>query len=232
MLPVDTRILADPEALASTACRLIGDAAQEAILQRGVFRLVLAGGNTPNRTYQRLATTRQQWAAWEIYWGDERCLPADHPQRNSEQAQRAWLAEVPIPPGQIHPIPAERGGAAAAAIYARLIGDRQPFDLVLLGMGEDGHTAGLFPSAADDCAAVIAVHDAPKPPAERVSLNFHTLGAGRQQLVLVSGGEKAAAVAAWQQGEQLPIARATSSHACLLLDAPASRSAGIATSLI
>jgi 6-phosphogluconolactonase len=231
MLPDDTRILADPEALAATACRLIGDAAREAIRQRGVFRLVLAGGNTPNRTYQRLATSRQQWAAWEIYWGDERCLPADHPQRNSVQARHAWLAEVPIPPGQIHPIPAERGGAAAA-IYARLIGDRQPFDLVLLGMGEDGHTAGMFPGAPDDSAAVIAVHNAPKPPAERISLNFDALGAGRQQLVLVSGAEKAAAVAAWQQGEQLPIARATNSHACLLLDAPASRSAGLATSLI
>jgi 6-phosphogluconolactonase len=94
-------------------------------------------------------------------------------------------------------------------------------------MGEDGHTASLFPGAVEDCAPVIAVHDAPKPPAGRVSLNFQTLRASRTQLVLVTGAEKSFALAAWQDGEQLPIARAAGTSACLLVDAAACRSAGL-----
>lgn len=219
MLPADTRLLADGEALASTACRLILDAAQEAIGARRIFRLVLAGGSTPGRAYRLLAKARQDWTAWEIFWGDERCLPADHPERNSMLAQQAWLAQVPIPAAQVHVIPAELGAEAAAAAYAKTIIDKMPFDLVLLGMGEDGHTASLFPGSPDAAGPVIAVHGAPKPPAARVSLNYRSLRACRRQLILVGGAGKAAALAAWRQGEMLPIARAASDNACLLVDA-------------
>ena len=218
MLPADTRVLADPEAVAIEACRLISAAAAAAIAQRRIFRLVLAGGTTPGRVYQRLATTAQQWAAWEIFWGDERCLPADDPARNSRMAQMRWLDHVAIPAAQIHLIPAELGAAEAAAQYAETIRNKQPFDLVLLGIGEDGHTASLFPGRKTQAGAVIAVHDAPKPPAERVSLNFETLRACRQQLIIVTGAEKAAALAAWQHGQNLPIAQAVRRDACLLLD--------------
>ena len=218
MLPADTRVLADPAAVAAEACRLISAAAETAIAQRRIFRLVLAGGTTPGRIYQRLATTAQQWAAWEIFWGDERCLPADDPGRNSRMAQTRWLDHVAIPATQIHPIPAELGAAEAAAQYAETIRNKQPFDLVLLGIGEDGHTASLFPGRKAQAGAVIAVYDAPKPPAERVSLNFETLRACRQQLVIVTGAEKAAALAAWQHGQNLPIAQAVRRDACLLLD--------------
>ena len=218
MLPVDTRLLADPEAVAIAACHLISAAAAAAIAQRQIFRLVLAGGTTPGRIYQWLATTTQQWAAWEIFWGDERCLPADEPGRNSRMAQTRWLDHVAIPATQIHPIPAELGAAEGAAQYAETIHDKPPFDLVLLGIGEDGHTASLFPGRKAQADAVIAVHDAPKPPAERVSLNFETLRACRQQLVIVTGAEKAAALAAWQHGQNLPIAQAVRRDACLLLD--------------
>ena len=218
MLPADTRVLADPAAVAAEACRLISAAAAAAIAQRHIFRLVLAGGTTPGQVYERLATTVQQWAAWEIFWGDERCLPADDPGRNSRMAQTRWLDHVAIPATQIHPIPAELGAAEAAAQYAETIRNKQPFDLVLLGIGEDGHTASLFPGRKAQAGAVIAVHDAPKPPAERVSLNFETLRACRQQLVIVTGAEKAAALAAWQQGQNLPIAQAVRHDACLLLD--------------
>ena len=228
MLPADTRLLADPAALAAEACHLIGTAAQEAIRERRIFRLVLAGGSTPGRAYALLATTKQDWAAWEIFWGDERCLPAEHPERNSHMAHQLWLAQVPIPSRQIHPIPAELGAEAAAANYAALLVDKQPFDLVLLGMGEDGHTAGLFPGGiTGNDSPVLAVHGAPKPPAERVSLNFQTLRASHRQLVLVTGAEKSPALAAWRQGLGLPIARAVHPNACLLVDALAGRLAGI-----
>ena len=218
MLPADTRVLADPEAVATEACHLISAAAAAAIAQRRIFRLVLAGGTTPGQVYKQLATTAQQWAAWEIFWGDERCLPADDPGRNSRMAQTRWLDHVAIPATQIHPIPAELGAAEAAAQYAETIRNKQPFDLVLLGIGEDGHTASLFPGRKTQAGAVIAVHDAPKPPAQRVSLNFETLRACRQQLIIVTGAEKAAALAAWQHGQNLPIAQAVRRDACLLLD--------------
>jgi 6-phosphogluconolactonase len=218
MLPADTRRLADGAALATEACRLIVDAALEAIATRGIFRLVLAGGSTPGRAYQRLATARQDWAAWAIFWGDERCLPAEHPGRNSALAQQAWLAHVPIPAERVHVIPAELGAAPAAAAYARTIAEQLPFDLVLLGMGEDGHTASLFPGSAGAAGPVIAVHGAAKAPAERVSLNYASLRACRRQLILVSGAGKAAALAAWRHGDPLPIARAATDNACLLVD--------------
>ena len=225
MLPVDTRVLADAEAVAVEACRLIGVAAKLAIRERGVFRIVLAGGSTPGRTYQLLAETAQDWMSWEILWGDERCLPAAAPERNSRLAQELWLQRVAIPAAQIHPIAAELGAEEASARYGKVIADRQPFDLVLLGMGEDGHTASLFPGAVEDGAPVIALHDAPKPPARRVSLTFQTLRASRAQLALVTGAEKSCALAAWQHGEQLPIARAVGTSACLLVDAAACGSA-------
>jgi len=225
MLPADTRILADAETLASEACRLIVDAAQEAIRERRVFRLVLAGGSTPGAAYQRVAMARQEWAAWEIFWGDERCLPADHPERNSAAAHQAWLAHVPIPAAQVHAIPGELGAEQAAAAYAETIADQLPFDLVVLGMGEDGHTASLFPGAAGAAGPVIAVHGAAKPPAERVSLNYQSLRACRRQLILVSGAAKSAALAAWRHGDPLPIAQAATDNACLLVDTLAAGSA-------
>jgi 6-phosphogluconolactonase len=221
MLPADTRVLADAGAVAAEACGLIGVAAKIAIRERGVFRLVLAGGRTPGRTYQLLAATTQDWRFWEILWGDERCLPAADPARNSRLAHELWLQRVTIPATQIHPIASELGAQEASARYSRIIADRQPFDLVLLGMGEDGHTASLFPGAVDDAAPVIAINDAPKPPAARVSLNFQTLRASRAQLVLVTGAEKSLALAAWQHGEQLPIARAAGNSTCLLIDSAA-----------
>lgn len=227
MLPVNTKILANPEEVAAQACRIIIAEAEAAIRERQVFRIVLAGGSTPRRTYEMLAGMVQDWRAWEIFWSDERCLPADQTGRNSRLANEAWLSRVAIPAGQIHPIPAEHGATRAAAEYSELVLDRQPFDLVLLGMGEDGHTASLFSTTGDHIAPVIAVHSAPKPPSERVSLNFQTLRACRKQLVLVSSAGKSPALFAWQQGANLPIAYAVRNDACLLADAEAGRSANI-----
>jgi 6-phosphogluconolactonase len=227
MLPVNSKILPNSEDVAGQACRIVIAEAEAAIGGRQVFRIVLAGGSTPRRTYEMLAGMVQDWSAWEVFWSDERCLPADHPERNSRLAHDVWLSHVAIPAGQIHPIPAELGAARAAAEYSTLVVDRQPFDLVLLGMGEDGHTASLFSTNGDHIAPVIAVHGAPKPPSERVSLNFQTLRACRKQLVLISGAEKSSALFAWQQGASLPIAHAVRNDACLLADADAGQSANV-----
>lgn len=218
MLPADTRVFADSDAVAAEACRLIGAAAHKAIGERRVFRLVLAGGSTPGRAYRLLGATAQNWAAWEIFWGDERCLPLDHPERNDRMARELWLARAAIPEPNIHPISAETGAARAAAGYAEVIAGKQPFDLAILGMGEDGHTASLFPGGEVGDTSVVAVSDAPKPPSGRVSLGYQVLRACRGQLVLVTGAAKSAALAAWRRGDDLPIARAVRSDACLLVD--------------
>lgn len=231
MLPVNCKILPNSEDVAALACQIIIAEAEAAIRERQLFRIVLAGGSTPRRTYEMLAGMLQDWHAWEIFWSDERCLPADDAGRNSRMADDAWLSRVAIPAEQIHPIPAELGAGRAATEYSRLVLAKQPFDLVLLGMGEDGHTASLFAIEGDHTAPVIAVHDAPKPPGERVSLNFQTLRSCRRQMVMVTGGEKSPAMFAWQQGVKLPIAHVVRNDAYLLTDAEAARSTEIITSL-
>jgi 6-phosphogluconolactonase len=136
MLPAHTEVLVDAEAVAQRACEWLAAAAAVAIRERGVFRLVLAGGGTPQRAYDLLAVTAQDWDQWEIFWGDERCLPVDHQERNSRMS---------LPTARRFPIPAELGAVAAAVAYAQTISEKLPFDVVMLGMGEDGHTASLFP---------------------------------------------------------------------------------------
>lgn len=199
--------LADPGAVARRACETILETARAAIGARGGFRIVLAGGGTPKRTYELLAGTQSDWARWHVYFGDERCLPADNPARNSRMAAGALTDRVPIPPGQVHPIPAEQGAEAAARRYTGIIRAGLPFDLVLLGLGEDGHTASLFPGHGyPETAAAIPVHGAPKPPPDRVSLTPAALSDCRRLLFLVTGEGKREAVARWRRGDPLPAA--------------------------
>lgn len=185
-------------------------AAQQAISQRGAFHIVLAGGTTPNPVYASLCKADADWAAWHVYFGDERCLPHAHAERNSRMAALAWLNHVAIPPGQIHPIPAELGAGIAASRYANTTKEIEQFDLVLLGLGEDGHTASLFPhhewGNTPGTPSVIAVHNAPKPPPERVSLSAHRLSATRQLIFLVAGESKRQAVQDWRNGASIPAA--------------------------
>jgi len=200
---VDWQLLNGPEAVAQAACERIGLAAQQAIDERGIFSLVLAGGTTPQRTYELLGATDQQWSAWSLYYGDERCLAADDPERNSHMVERTGLAALA---GRHYPIPAELGAEPAAAEYAQRIGEALPFDMVLLGMGEDGHTASLFPGHDWGQGTVTPVHHAPKPPPDRVSLTPPALRDCRAMLVLVTGASKRAAVRALRAGERLPLA--------------------------
>jgi 6-phosphogluconolactonase len=200
--------VADPAALRQEACRRILDAASQAIAQRGRFKLVLAGGDTPRGIYRMLRDVRADWPLWQLYFGDERCEPADHPERNSRMAAEAWLNGVPIPRDQVHAIPAELGPKAGALAYAARLNGLHDFDLVLLGLGEDGHTASLFPGddwgAGRDAADTLAVFHAPKPPPQRVSLSAARLSRARQVLFLITGEAKRDAVTRWRAGADIP----------------------------
>lgn len=207
-MQVRWHVLQDAAAVASeTRTRLLATAAQ-AIRERGMFHLVLAGGATPRLLYASLVDAPADWPHWHIWFGDERVLPADHPERNSVMARAAWLDRVPIPPAQIHVIPTERGLAYAVEAYRHALAGIPEFDVVLLGLGEDGHTASLFPGHDWGMGAhapdVLAVHDAPKPPPQRVSLSAARLSRSRAVWFLVTGASKREAVARWQRGESLP----------------------------
>lgn len=199
--------------LEQAAAQTILHAAQRAVSQRGAFHIVLAGGTTPRRIYESLCKAGADWAAWHVYFGDERCLPPDHAERNSRMAALAWLDHVAIPPDQIHLIPAEMGAQNAARAYARIVDGIEFFDLVLLGLGEDGHTASLFPGHelgnTPDAPAAIAVFDAPKPPPQRVSLSAYRLGAAHQVMFLVTGTAKRQAITDWRNGVAIPAAAIT-----------------------
>ena len=183
-------------------------AADSAIRNRAQFHLVLAGGDTPRGAYRKLCDADADWSVWHIYFGDERCLPADDPARNSRIAGEAWLDHISIPGMQVHPVPAEHGPVQAARLYADILGGVGEFDLVLLGLGEDGHTASLFPGhewgMAPGSPDALAVFDAPKPPPQRVTLSAARLSRARQVMFLVGGEAKRKAVVDWRAGKNIP----------------------------
>ncbi|MEW6119759.1 MAG: 6-phosphogluconolactonase [Pseudomonadota bacterium] len=201
-----TRVFDTPGILVRTLADTLIRQAATAIDTRGRFHLVLAGGTTPRALYEELASRHAGDDKWHIWYGDERCLPADHPERNSVMIEAAWLADSRIPADQRRPIPAERGAEAAAVEYAALLADVPTFDLVLLGMGEDGHTASLFPGNVWTGANVLAVHGAPKPPPDRVSLSAGRLADSQAVWFVVTGSGKREALRRWEAGEQLPAA--------------------------
>ncbi len=216
----------DASLLANALARVLG-AAREAIARHGAFEIVLAGGNTPRKLYRALRRADAGWNAWHVWYGDERCAAPDDPERNSRMARDEWLDHVPVPAANVHAIPAELGAREAAALYARELRTADTFDLVLLGLGEDGHTASLFPGRDwgrhADSPDAIAVFDAPKPPPERVSLSARRLSSARQVLFLVEGAGKRDAVATWKRGDAIPAASiAPDSGVDVLLDAAAS----------
>lgn len=206
--PVRWVVVTDAAALQAAACHYILAAAARARDRSGRFLVVLAGGRTPRGAYRMLREAAADWRSWHVYFGDERCVPADAAERISRQSADDWLDHVPIPRDQIHVIPAEQGAARAAAAYNDTLRGVGDFDLVLLGLGEDGHTASLFPGRAWNTvptADVLAVFDAPKRPSERVSLSAARLSRARAVLFLVEGESKRAAVARWRAGDALPV---------------------------
>jgi 6-phosphogluconolactonase len=208
MAPTVT-ISKNADALAATAADHILGAAQEAIRSRGRFTIALAGGSTPERTYTLLAqpdrASRIDWSKTFIFFGDERFVPHDDPRSNFGMAQRTLLSKAPIPAGQVFPIPTTGANAAAGAgaytrtleqAFSSALGGALPrFDMILLGLGDDGHTASLFPGAASLHEAKAWVTWSPPgtlpPPVDRVTFTFPLLNAARQVLFLVAGDKKA-----------------------------------------
>jgi 6-phosphogluconolactonase len=205
---LDQRVVVRVEEFARVAAERIGQVIDAATARGARAQVALAGGHTPRGVYRALAQLRLPWNRVEIYFGDERAVPPDDPQSNYRMAREALLDAVPIPAGQIHRMPAERADVeAAAADYAAALPER--FDLIILGIGADGHTASLFPggaAVAERERKVVAV-EAPKPPARRLTVTPPVITAARIQIVLAAGGEKSAAVArALEGGEDV--------HAC------------------
>ena len=213
-------IKTDAEAVARYARDIIMNAAEEAIKARNIFKIVLAGGTTPKQVYRLLANAKGDWHKWQLYLGDERCLPYEDNERNSYMIQQTFLNKVGFPDSNIHFIPAELGASKAALAYSQVVHFALPFDLVVLGMGEDGHTASLFPEHEyNSTESVHAVFNAPKPPAERVSLSTAVLSQNSTLLRIITGASKAASIALWQQGQTLPISRMSSmGNDIILLD--------------
>lgn len=203
------RVFETASQLQDTATETILKSANEAIAARGSFTIVLAGGTTPKEIYQRLRHVETDWSKWHVYYGDERCLPVDHADRNSRMAEESLLQHVAIPASQIHAMPAELGPDQAAHFYSQALAQVGAFDCVLLGMGEDAHTASLFPGQvweSLDQAPAIAVRNSPKPPSDRVSLSASRLSNAREVMFFVTGAGKRDAMKAWRDGEHVPVA--------------------------
>lgn len=174
------------------------------------FRIALAGGGTPERAYERLARLELDWAAWHVWWSDERIVPSDHEDSNERMARRALLDRVAVPEAQVHPL--------------RSTGVELPerFDLVLLGVGPDGHCASLFPgdAALEATGPVVRVEEPGLPPAHpRLTFTYPVLNGARATAFLVGGEDKREIVERIVAGdESLPAARVRAPLTVLLTD--------------
>lgn len=239
--PVNVIVHSDPSTLAAAAAARLITSLTDAQSARGVAHLVITGGTMGN---EMLAAVRDStaraavdWSAVHVWWGDERFLPEGDPDRNETQAREALLDHVPLDPAKVHPMPAadsEHGAdpETAAATYAAELGrfaraeDHGPvprFDVLVLGVGPDGHVASLFPEHpgvhADDLV-VTGVRGSPKPPPLRVSLTFPTIRAAAEVWFVVAGAEKSGPVAMALQGageRQVPAAGARGTRRTLWL---------------
>ncbi len=187
----DVSVIA-PREFDRTVAETLAEELQAAVDARGSCRFALAGGSTPRRAYERLSRVEDlPWDKVEVFFGDERCVPPDDAQSNYRMAQEALLGSI-SPAPRVRRIEGELGAQAAARRYEEAL-DRRPLDLVLLGMGEDGHTASLFPG--DGAIGVadrwVASATSPKPPVARVTLTLPALTAARCVIFAVSGAAKA-----------------------------------------
>jgi len=201
----------DPEALSRAAADLFVQAACAAVAERGRFDVAFSGGHTPQRTYALLARPpwrdRTPWPDIHVFWGDERCVPPDDERSNARMAHRALLQHVPLNSAHVHPIRCDDDPAAGAARCDKLLRTQLPatapvLDLVLLGLGQDGHTASLFPyspALAETARWVAAVYVA-EQQMHRVTLTPAMINAARRVVFLVTGREKAAVLKAVLEG--------------------------------
>jgi 6-phosphogluconolactonase len=229
----EARIFSDLPALIAGAADLIAAAAAEAIAARGRFTIALSGGSTPKPVYQRLTFATLDWSRVEIFFGDERCVPPDDPQSNFRMAREALIDRVPIPPENVHRMQGEDPPDAAAAAYTgeltRSLGSDPRIDLVLLGLGDNGHTASLFPGLAVVTETVRPVMAAYVEVVGmwRLTLTPPMINAARKVVFLVSGAGKAEVLHRVLQGPREPIVlpaqtvRPTKQPALWMIDAPA-----------
>jgi 6-phosphogluconolactonase len=192
----DFTVLDSSEDVAAVAASEIADA-----LRDTARTLVLAGGTTPQRCYELLSGMEVMWGRVSILFGDERCVPPNHPDSNYRMARAALLDRVA--PGTVYRMPAELGPEEGAALYAHVVAAVAPLDVVVLGIGEDGHTASLFPGhpALKAQGLTAGIRDSPKPPPQRVTLTLNALKTARKVLILATGAGKADAVAKAKRGE-------------------------------
>jgi 6-phosphogluconolactonase len=192
-------VVPDPRALARRAAEWLVETLRAAVAERGECAVALAGGGTPRATYEVLGSSALAaavpWGAISWYFGDERAVPPDHPDSNYRAARETLFAARPEALERVYRMPAEAADLLLAArAYGELLPD--PLDLILLGIGEDGHTASLFPGspALGERSARVAVVTGPKPPNPRLTVTPPVIESARELLVLVSGAAKAEAV--------------------------------------
>ncbi len=189
-------VLATAEEVAEAAAAEIAD-----VLRGGAQSLVLAGGTTPKRCYELLAELDVQWGRVSVLFGDERCVPPDHPDSNYRMVKESLLDRVA--PATVYRMPAELGPDEGADAYAEVVANVAPLDLVLLGVGEDGHVASLFPGhpLLRATGLTAGIRDSPKPPPERVTLTLEAIRDAGRVLIIATGSGKADAIALAKRGE-------------------------------
>lgn len=193
----DRRVVVSTEEFPETAAQCIAQIIEQAVAHHGRATVALAGGTTPRLVYRRLAQDhRLPWQKIEIFFGDERAVPPGDPQSNYRMARESLLDAVSVPPDHVHRIPAERPDREAVAReYAAQLPDQ--LDLIILGIGQDGHTASLFPGApalSEHIRKVVAVEGL-KAPHQRLTVTPSVITAAVNKIVLASGSDKAKAVA-------------------------------------
>jgi len=201
----EIRALTTPQELFAAAAEEVVRTANEAVAQRARFTIVLSGGSTPKSLYNLLATNARTALPWDrmfFFWGDERHVPPTDPDSNYRMADETLLSKIPVPAGNVFRIKAENPDAAAVAeAYEQTIlkffqlksGEVPNFDLILLGMGPDGHTASLFPgtTALQDKSHLVVANWVEKMKTHRITLTLPVLNAARCVTFLVSGTDKA-----------------------------------------
>ncbi|PIQ83668.1 MAG: 6-phosphogluconolactonase [Candidatus Omnitrophica bacterium CG11_big_fil_rev_8_21_14_0_20_63_9] len=233
------RVFADLESLSREAAEQFVRLAQQQAQAGCRFSIALAGGSTPRRLYELLAgepyRSRVPWASVHAFWGDERWVPPDHPDSNFRQAFSLLLTHVPLPAGNIYRVPTGSGDATlAAATYERTLrtffklqdGAWPAFDLVVLGLGEDGHVASLFPQSAalQEAHHAVTATTGGNPNVPRVTLTLPVLNHAKHLVWLVAGAQKASVARDVLEGadraEELPAQRVRPTHgeAMWLLD--------------
>jgi 6-phosphogluconolactonase len=219
---VEIRPLTTPQELFAAAAEEVVRAANDAVAERGRFTIALSGGSTPKNLFNLLATNARTVLPWDrmfFFFGDERHVPPTDPESNYRMADESLLSKVPVPPGNVFRIAAENPDAAAAAaayektlekFFALQPGQFPVFDLILLGMGPDGHTASLFPGTAglQEKSRLVIANWVEKFKTSRITLTLPVLNAARCVTFLVSGTDKAPALHAVLDsdapGEQYP----------------------------